>query len=75
MEARVIKRIIDRKNFGKYNIPQSFGEKAELIIIPFIEENIEADVIPASKHLMEAQEKNGSISILNETEEEAWNDL
>jgi len=32
MEA--IKRIISREQFKLYNIPDSFGEEAEMIIIP-----------------------------------------
>jgi len=75
MEAQVIKRVIDRKNFGKYNIPQSFGEKAELIIIPFVDEEKKDDASTESTYLMKAQEMNGSISMLNETEEDAWNEL
>ncbi len=69
MEA--IKRIIKRKNFALYNIPNSFGEKAEIIIIPFSKEETNSE----SYALLKAQENNGSVDILNQPEEDAWNEL
>jgi len=70
----VIKRIVSRKNFRIYNIPDSFGEKAEVIIFPYQEEKNLLDH-NESFYLMKAQEQNGSVSMLNEPEEDAWNDL
>lgn len=70
----VIKRIVYRKNFRIYNIPESFGEKAEVIILPYQEEKNLTD-LNESFYLMKAQEQNGSVSMLNEPEEDAWNDL
>ena len=70
----VIKRIVSRKNFRTYNIPDSFGEKAEVIIFPYQEEKNLTDQ-NESFYLMKAQEQNGSVSMLNEPEEDAWNDL
>lgn len=70
----VIKRIVSRKNFRIYNIPESFGEKAEVIILPYQEEKNLTD-LNESFYLMKAQEQNGSVSMLNEPEEDAWNDL
>ncbi len=70
----VIKRIVSRKNFRIYNIPESFGEKAEVIILPYQEEKNLTDH-NESLYLMKAQEQNGSVSMLNEPEEDAWNDL
>jgi len=72
MEA--IKRIVSRKNFKTYNIPDSFGEKAEVIILPFQEGKNLSD-LNESFYLMKAQEQNGSVSMFNEPEEDAWNDL
>lgn len=69
MEA--IKRIIKRKNFALYNIPESFGDKAEIIILPFSKEETHSE----SYALLKAQENNKSTNILNEPEEDAWNEL
>lgn len=70
----VIKRIVSRNNFRIYNIPESFGEKAEVIILPYQEEKNLSD-LNESFYMMKAQEQNGSVSMLNEPEEDAWNDL
>jgi len=75
MEAKIIKRIIGRKNFGKYNIPDSFGEKAEVTIAPYAGEENEENPAAESLYLMKAQEISGSVNMLNEPEEEAWNDV
>ncbi len=69
----VIKRIISRKQFKTYNIPDSFGEKAEIIILPYTTEK-EANEIN-SYDLAKLQAENGSANMLNEPEEDAWNDL
>ncbi len=71
MEA--IKRIISRKQFKLYNIPDNFGEEAEIIIIP-VNKNEEENKI-SSYNMMKLQEKSGMVSMLNEPEEDAWNDL
>ena len=71
MEA--IKRIISRKQFKLYNIPDNFGEEAEMIIIPVIKSE-EENKIP-SYHLMKLQEKSGMVQMLNEPEEDVWNEL
>ena len=71
MEA--IRRIISKKEFKLYNIPENFGEEAEIIIIPVIK-NEEGNKI-SSFGMMKLQEKSGMIHILNEHEEDAWNDL
>ena len=71
MEA--IKRIISRKQFKLYNIPDNFGEEAEMIIIPVIKNEKENKI--SSYNMMKLQEKSGMVQMLNEPEEDAWNDL
>lgn len=71
MEA--IKRIISRKQFKLYNIPDNFGEEAEIIILPVIKNEDENK--NSSINMMKLQEKSGMIQMLNEPEEDAWNDL
>ncbi len=71
MEA--IKRIISRKQFKLYNIPDNFGDEAEMIIIP-VNKNEEENKI-SSYNMMKLQEKNGMVQMLNEPDEDAWNDL
>ena len=71
MEA--IKRIIPRKQFKKYDIPDNFGEQAEMIIIPAKDD--EDDDKTSSFQLMKLQEKSGISQMLNEPEEDYWNAL
>ncbi len=62
-----------RKNFMIYNIPERFGEKAEVIILPYEEEKGLPDN-NESIYLMKAQEQNGSVNMLNEPVEDVWNE-
>lgn len=72
---QVIKRIISKENFRTYNIPVSFGDRAEVIILPYTEEqNITKDR-SESYYMMKAQETNGTTNMLNEPEEDAWDEL
>lgn len=71
----VIKRIIPKKYFRKYNIPERFGEKAEMIILPFPGDYSSGEDDYNSWDLMKAQEQNGSMNVLNEPEEDAWNEV
>lgn len=71
MEA--IKRIISKKQFTLYNIPDNFGEEAEMIIIP-VTKNEEENKI-SSYNKIKLQKKSGMVQMLNEPEEDAWNDL
>lgn len=70
----VIKRIITRKSFSIYNIPESFGERAEIIILPY-QDSEKFSTENESLYLMKAQEQNGTVNMLNEPEEDAWNEL
>jgi hypothetical protein len=71
MEA--IKRIIPRKHFKRYNIPDNFGEQAEMIILPVKEQEEESKI--STYELMKLQEKSGITQMLNEPEEDFWNAL
>jgi len=71
MEA--IKRIISRKQFKLYNIPDNFGDEAEMIIIPINKFKEENKV--SSYNMMTLQEKSGMMQMLNEPEEDAWNEI
>ena len=71
MEA--IKRIISRKQFKLYNITDNFGEQAEIIITPVIKHEKENKI--SSYNMMLLQEKSGMAQMLNEPEEDFWNDL
>ena len=65
---QAINRIIKRVHFKDYNIPESFGEEAQIIILPFEEtrEIIEKE----SYQMMKLKEKDGFNVILREPEKE-----
>jgi len=42
---QVIKKIIPRVDFKNFNIPDSFGDKAEMIILPYVENESSADYV------------------------------
>lgn len=68
-----IKRIIKKSEFRLYNIPSDFGEEAEITIRPMrITANKSGD---ESYQMAKLQEKSGMIQMLNEPEEDVWNDL
>jgi hypothetical protein len=70
---QAISRIITRVHFKEYNIPESFGEEAQLIILPM--ESSSSKIDSESYQLMKLQEKSGMMQMLNEPEEDVWNEL
>lgn len=70
---QAIKRIIKRVDFKDFNIPDSFGEQAQMIIFPISDLNSENEAFTFD--LLKLQEKSGMINMLNEPEEDIWNEL
>ncbi|MDA3893041.1 MAG: hypothetical protein PF517_15370 [Salinivirgaceae bacterium] len=68
-----IKRIIQKKDFKLYNIPNDFGEEAEITIKPM--RKTHSKLIDESYELAKIQETSGMMQMLNEPEEDVWNDL
>ena len=68
---KAIKRIVSRKQFELFNIPENFGEQAEIIILPY---NKKDEGIKSSTFdMMKLQEKSGMVQMLNDPEEDFWN--
>lgn len=70
---QAISRIINRVHFKEYNIPENFGEQAQIIILPI--ETSTPMIESESYQLMQLQEKSGMMQMLNEPEEDVWNEL
>jgi len=68
-----INRLIPKKEFKLYNIPENFGEMAEMTIRPAKLKGSGHKL--SSLNVTKLQEKSGMIQMLNEPEEDAWNDL
>lgn len=68
-----IKRIIPKKEFKLYNIPENFGEMAEITIRPAKSSGSKHEL--TSLNVMKLQEESGMMQMLNEPEEDYWNEL
>jgi len=68
-----IKRIIPKREFKLYNIPENFGEMAEITIRPAKSSGSAND--SNSYDSMKLQQESGMAQMLNEPEEEYWNEL
>lgn len=65
---QAISRIISRVHFKDYDIPESFGEAAQIIILAVEETSESIDL--ESNQMMKLQEKSGFDDMLREPEEE-----
>ena len=65
---QAISRVITRVHFKDYNIPESFGEEAQIIILP-VETSLPR-IESESYQMMKLQEKSGFNQMLREPEEE-----
>lgn len=74
MEA--IKTIVDRNKIASlFNIPENYGEKVEVIIMPAAPSDGEP-LHSQSAEIMRLQEKSGFVqSVLGDEAEDVWNDL
>lgn len=66
-----LRQVVLREQIPLLDIPLSMGNKFEIIIVPLNDEIIDTE----SFQMMKLQETNGSMAILNEPEEEVWNEL
>lgn len=71
---QVIRKIVDRKDVRMLSIPESFGEKVALIIMPAA--GFREDGQPGAFEMMAHQEKTGfAQTVLADPSEDVWNDL
>lgn len=57
---QAIKKIIPKVDFKNFNIPDSFGDKAEMIILPYME----------TKEASAGYDKNDELFTVNDSEQE-----
>lgn len=71
---QVIRKIIDRKDIHTIIVPDDFGDKLEVIVLPF--KTDKKKISRKSEYLMKIQERNGFVEqILNNSDEDVWNDV
>lgn len=73
-DMQVIRRIIDRKDIQAIFVPEYFGDKVEIIVLPL--EKKHGKISRESEYLMHLQEKSGfADQVLNNPDEDVWNDI
>jgi hypothetical protein len=70
---QTIKRIIPKKEFKLYNIPDNFGEMAEITIKPTRVAGSAHEL--NSLNVINLQAESGMMKMLNEPEEDYWNEI
>lgn len=75
MQSKFIKRIINGNDFNYYDIPEDFGKEAVLLILPLRENNLEIQAWEESETLQNIFVNSGVLKMLNEKEEEAWDEF
>ena len=70
---QVIRQIVDRKNIKSIFVPEEFGNKVEIIVLPLKEEK---KISVESMAVIKLQEKTGfAAHILADEKEDVWNEL
>ena len=71
---QAIRKVIDRKIIKTLNIPENYGDKVEIIILPYKEKKrIDFN---ESLEYMKLQEQSGFIqNILSQKSEDVWNEV
>lgn len=76
MEA--IRKIVNREQIKILNIPESFGQQVEIIIIPANSSELKDSEVKLNieKEFYKAQAENGfSLNVLEQQSEDVWNEL
>lgn len=70
---QVVRKIVDRKSIKAVVIPEEFGERVELIVLPLDDEKY---ITTESLSIMKLQEKSGfAAQVLADVNEDVWNEL
>ena len=71
---QAIRKVIDREIIKTLNIPENYGDKVEIIILPYKEKK-EID-FNESLEYMKLQEQSGFVqNILSQKSEDVWNEV
>lgn len=70
---QVVRQIVDRKSIKSVFVPEEFGDKVEIIILPL---NEEKKMSAESEAIIKIQEKTGfAAHVLADEKEDVWNEL
>jgi len=69
---QAIRKIVCRADIKAVKVPEEFGEKVELLVLPIANKHL----FNESEQLMLLQEKSGfAQSVLGDGKEDVWNDI
>lgn len=70
---QAVRQIVDRKSITSVDVPEEFGERVEIIILPLVHDP-DAAVGSSALHALQAQ--TGFVrQVLAGEEEDVWNDI
>ena len=70
---QVIRKIVDRRNVKSVFVPEEFGDRVEIIILPMKQEKT---LSAGSEAIIKLQEKTGfAMNVLANEKEDIWNEL
>ena len=70
---QAIKKIVNRTAIKAIDIPEEYGDKVEIIVLP-LEEKEKLSIV--SEKIMRLEEKTAfATQILGDTSEDVWNDI
>ena len=70
---QAVRKIVDRSSITSVHVPEEFGDKVEIIILPVREEQ---KMTATSETLLKLQEQTGFAKhVLADEAEDIWNDL
>lgn len=70
---QVIRKIVKRESIKSIYVPEEFGDRVEIIVLPLKrEKTLSAD----SEAIIKLQEKTGfAMNVLSDEKEDVWNEL
>ncbi|RZB29778.1 MAG: hypothetical protein SRB1_02058 [Desulfobacteraceae bacterium Eth-SRB1] len=70
---QVVRKIVKRESIKSIFVPEKFGDRVEIIVLPLKREKI---LSTDSEAIMKLQEKTGfAMNVLADEKEDVWNEL
>jgi len=71
---QIIRQIVERESIRGVTVPEEFGAKVQIIILPLTKTDKDSD--SDSEYLMKFQENTGfALQVLADPAEDVWNDI
>lgn len=70
---QAVRQIVDRKSITSIDVPEEFGERVEIIVLPIFHD-LDAAMDSSALHALQAQ-TGFARQVLAGEEEDVWNDI